>query len=88
MIYSENAPELENHLHKVFEAHRINKVNHRKEFFRVGLNDIASKVNERIEDIQFTMVAEAEEYRKTQALLAEKQSEHHSISVYADVLDA
>ena len=37
MIYSENAPELERLLHECFEDLRMNKVNYRKEFFRLPL---------------------------------------------------
>lgn len=35
MIFSEDAPALESALHKTFHDKRVNKVNNRKEFFRV-----------------------------------------------------
>jgi len=35
MMYSENAPELENELHRIFANDRVNMINNRKEFFRV-----------------------------------------------------
>ena len=37
MIYSENAPELENTIHKRFDQKRVNLVNNRKEFFNITL---------------------------------------------------
>ena len=40
MIFSEDAPNLEAKLHKIFEEERVNKVNLRKEFFRVSLTEI------------------------------------------------
>jgi hypothetical protein len=69
MIYSENAPELENKLHKEFDERRVNRVNSRKEFFRASLAEIAKVVKENHGEISFTQLAEAQEYRKTLALL-------------------
>ena len=40
MIFSDNAPELENLLHKHFEKQSVNRVNLRKEFFHVSLDEI------------------------------------------------
>lgn len=68
MIYHENAPELENILHRAFEKNRVNKVNSRKEFFRVSLDEIERIAHEHRADITFTQVAEAVEYRKTLAM--------------------
>lgn len=68
MIFSENAPELENALHKEFYDFRVNKINDRREFFRVKLEDI-KRVAERYKaDVKFTMIAEAEQYRQTLAI--------------------
>jgi hypothetical protein len=44
VIETENAPTLEYKIHQRFLANRMNKVNLRKEFFRVGLNDIRQEV--------------------------------------------
>lgn len=66
MIYSEDAPALENQLHKVFETNRLNKVNNRKEFFKVSLDDISNTVSEMTDaEIHFTKVAEALEFRQS-----------------------
>lgn len=71
MIYSDDAPSLENHLHKVFNDKQVNKVNSRKEFFNVGIKDIKSTIQEMSIDAHWTMFAEAKEYRESLAL-AEK----------------
>ena len=77
MIYSKNAPTLEAALHREFNGRRMNKVNHRKEFFEVELDEIVAAVHanqdEDTVEISFTMVAEAEEYRRTLALIAESE---------------
>jgi hypothetical protein len=69
IIYTEDAPGLENALHKRFHHRRLNRVNERKEFFHVSLDDISQVVAEHHGTIEFTMAAEAEEYRKTLAFL-------------------
>ena len=68
MIYSEDAPALERTLHDAFDDLRINKVNYRKEFFRLPLDRIKSLVVAKGLNASFTLVAEAREYRETQAL--------------------
>ena len=65
MIYSEDAPSLENALHKKFNDLRLNKVNPRKEFFRVSLGDIRAATQEMGLTAQFTMLAQAQEYRES-----------------------
>ncbi|PID25166.1 hypothetical protein CSV60_05930 [Sporosarcina sp. P7] len=44
MILTDDAPALENHLHKVFRDYRVNMVNNRKEFFEVSLDQIKQEV--------------------------------------------
>jgi hypothetical protein len=68
MIYSEDAPALERMLHQAFDDLRINKVNARKEFFRLPLAQIRALTEEKGLDVTFTMAAEAREYRETLAL--------------------
>ena len=70
IIYSENAPQLEYELHKKFGARRLNRVNHRKEFFKVSLDEIEAFVKEHANaEIEFTKLAEAREYRETLTML-------------------
>jgi hypothetical protein len=65
IIYCDDAPSLETKLHRKFHNRRLNRVNYRKEFFRVSLAEIASAVREFHGDIEFTSLAEAEEFRKS-----------------------
>lgn len=69
MIYTEDAPGLENKLHKAFHHRRVNRINERKEFFRVDLREIVEfvRTNHRAE-IEVHHQAEAKEYRQTLAL--------------------
>jgi hypothetical protein len=68
LIYSEDAPALETALHKKFIQAQVNKVNRRKEFFRVALRDVRSVVDELGIDAKWTITAVAREYRETKAL--------------------
>lgn len=65
IIYSDDAPKLEKDLHRAFKDQRVNKVNHRKEFFRVSVQDVKAKLEELGIKAQFTLAAEAAEYRET-----------------------
>lgn len=65
LIFSENAPELEATLHKEFDAQRVNMVNARREFFKVKLSDVRDVAERYGAKVDFTMIAEAEEYRET-----------------------
>lgn len=66
MIFSDDAPKLENILHRHFRKQEINKVNSRKEFFRVSLSEIEQVVKENYNaTVQFTELAKAEQYRES-----------------------
>lgn len=69
MIYVEDAPQLEAALHREFSDRRVNAVNHRKEFFRVDLDEIKEAVS-RISgaEVDFKMTALAEDYYETRRL--------------------
>lgn len=69
MIFSEDAPTLENTLHKEFDNRRVNKINQRKEFFEVPLSEIEKIVKEKHNKVvEFTKLAQAEEYRRSVAI--------------------
>ncbi|RKH58679.1 GIY-YIG nuclease family protein [Corallococcus aberystwythensis] len=68
LIHSEDAPSLERELHKRFVREQVNKVNPRKEFFRVALPNIRQVVDGMGLQAQWTMTAEAREFRETQAV--------------------
>lgn len=68
MIYSDDAPKLEYDLHEEFADKRLNKVNFRKEHFRVPIKELRDFVTERRLTASFTMLADAQEYRESIAL--------------------
>ena len=68
LIFSEDAPALEHKLHKHFVMMQVNKVNCRKEFFRVDLRQIREEMKELGITGKWTMAAEAAEYRETLAI--------------------
>lgn len=66
MIFSDDAPALEHILHQKFKKYQVNKVNDRKEFFRVPLDEIEKVVKEKHNaTVTFTKVAEAVQYRES-----------------------
>lgn len=68
MIFHEDAPALERTLHRHFVTAQVNKVNPRKEFFRVPLTVIRSELEKLGMNVKWTMAAEAKEYRETLAI--------------------
>lgn len=75
IIYSDDAPALEKELHRAFNHARVNKVNHRKEFFRISPAELKQKLAEMGVDAHFTLAAEAAEYRETRRIEAMGDSE-------------
>lgn len=71
LIEADDAPALEHRLHKHFVLYQVNKVNHRKEFFRCDLAVIRSEVETLGLTATWTMTAAAQDYRET--LVIEKQ---------------
>jgi hypothetical protein len=65
MVYTDDAPAFENALHKEFEVNRMNKINLRKEFFKVGIDDIEQTCVKLGYKIKLTKLAEAREYHQT-----------------------
>ena len=75
MIFSDDAPALENRLHQHFKNQSINKVNPRKEFFDVTLDEIEQVVKENFNrTVEFTRIPLAKEYR--QSLLLSEQPQN------------
>ncbi len=69
LIYSDNAPDLEAAIHNHFWERRINLANDRKEFFRVPLEEVETFAKNRGLIAEFSRLAEAREFRETQAVL-------------------
>lgn len=68
MIFSEDAPTLETELHKIFASYQVNKVNPRKEFFRLPISNIRDYIDDKGVEVHWTIAAEAAQYRETLAL--------------------
>ena len=68
LIFAEDAPTLENRLHKHFVLRQMNKVNHRKEFFRVDIAHIRDEVEKLGLAAKWTLTADAREYRESLAI--------------------
>lgn len=65
MIFSEDAVNLENKLHTILNDYRVNKINLRKEFFKIPLDDIEKIVLEEDPAAEFNKTMLAEEYRQS-----------------------
>lgn len=67
-IFSEDAAGLEAELHRRLNSKRVNKVNRRKEFFSVSLDELEELVNEIYPSAEFNRTMLAEEYRQSLSL--------------------
>lgn len=69
MIFSENAPDLESKLHQHFDSKRVNKINPRKEFFKITIDEIEDFVDQNFDKtVSFTKIPVAKEYNASLAL--------------------
>lgn len=69
MIFSDDAPALENALHKAFENRKVNMVNKRREFFNVSLEEIKTVIRENFDKtVEFIDIPDAEQYRVSQRM--------------------
>lgn len=76
MIFSEDAPTLENALHQRLEHARMNMVNRRREYFRVELGEIEQLVHEIAgPQAEFINLMPAPEYRESLAIKAKLEGE-------------
>lgn len=73
MISCENAPSLENALHRRFLKHQINKTNPRKEFFQTDIASIVEVVREHHGEVDYIADAEALQYRQSLTMSDEDQ---------------
>ena len=74
MIFSDDAPALEAALHRAFEDRKLNMVNKRREFFNVTLDEIKEVIRQNFDKtVEFVDVPNAEQYRVSQKLRAEKK---------------
>lgn len=66
LIFSEDAPALETALHNAFESKKLNKINHRREFFHVTLDEIKTEVRKNHDKtVEWIETPSAEQYRQS-----------------------
>jgi hypothetical protein len=65
MISCNNAPSLENALHKALLKNQLNKTNPRKEFFRTDIQEIVQLVTENHGQVEYVADPEALQYRQS-----------------------
>ena len=66
LIFTDDAPALETALHSAFKHQKVNKINPRREFFRVSLDEIKTVVRQNFDKtVEWIDVAEAEQYRQS-----------------------
>ncbi|MBR2349726.1 MAG: DUF4041 domain-containing protein [Clostridia bacterium] len=74
LIFSDDAPGLETALHKAFEKQKVNKVNNRKEFFNVSLEEIKKVVSENHDKtVEYIDSPSAQQYRETEMIKKQNQ---------------
>jgi hypothetical protein len=67
-IFSNNAPELEAELHKQLHNNRVNKINLRKEFFKIPVDELEELVYSLEPSAQFDRTMLAEQYYQSMAV--------------------
>ena len=69
MIFTEDAPKLESALHTAFESKKLNKINTRREFFAVTLDEIRNEVRKNFDKtVEWVDIPEAVQYRQSKLL--------------------
>jgi len=68
IIFSQNAPELELKLHKQLHNKRVNKINLRKEFFRITIDELEELVYSIEPTAEFNKTMLAEQYYQSMAV--------------------
>lgn len=78
MIFSEDAPGLEAALHNAFENKKVNKVNPRREFFAVTLDEIKTTVRQNFDKtVEWIDIPDAMQYRQSIALSRSNFEQNH-----------
>lgn len=68
MIYTTDAPALEKALHRKFEGQMLNKVNRRREFFEVSLDEVREAVADLHADVTWVTEPPATQFRESRRL--------------------
>jgi hypothetical protein len=68
VLTSDDAPALEAALHRAFRHRRVNRANPRKEFFRVGIDEIVKAVERHPARVEYRADPQALEYLESQSM--------------------
>jgi len=80
-IFSENAVFLENNMHKRLNDRRLNKVNMRKEFFKVSIDELEELVDELEPSAEFNRTMLAQQYNQSLSIdYAPEESDNIDLS--------
>lgn len=86
-IFSDNAPDLEYNIHKILNDKRMNKVNYRKEFFKVSLDELEKIVYDLQPTAEFNRTMLAEQYKQSLDIEKGIASAFETINEELDNLD-
>jgi hypothetical protein len=87
LIFTQDAPSLERSLQQALEKYRVNRVNLRKEFFRVSATEVKAILADRLPDLPFKEEPDAQEYFSSlpkielEALAHEQQEERFPVAI-------
>lgn len=89
LIFSEDAPALETAIHHKLNDKRVNKVNLRKEFFNVTLDELEALVYELEPSAEFNRTMAAEQYRQSLSMgsVFEMTEEDNDINDIDDIAE-
>lgn len=73
-IFSEDAVQLESDLHTALEPNRLNKVNPRKEFFKISLDELEALVEKYDPTAEFNRTMVAEQYHQSLSMAEENRA--------------
>ena len=76
-IFSDDAVELENDLHKELDSRRVNKINRRKEFFNVDVGELREIVERIDPTASFRETALAEQYRQSLSMASQSRNDEY-----------
>lgn len=77
LAFVDNAPSLENAIHKVFSSKRVNKENHRKEFFFVSPEEVKEVMNDLGIKSAWYYECDAKEFRESELMRKAISPERH-----------
>lgn len=71
LVFSDKAFKLEHALHERFKSKRVNAINHRKEFFKVSIDEVQKALVDEFSggSVNFEAIPEAREYRESLKIL-------------------